>query len=64
MYKYFVSYNYAHGSSLGFGHTEISRGLKVRGIDDIRAIARDIEGYFSHEKGSVTVLNFRLFDEE
>lgn len=61
MYKYFVSYNFSSGNSFGFGHTETECSFLIKGIEDIRRVAADIEKTFGLR--SVIIINFKLFDE-
>jgi hypothetical protein len=59
--RYFVSYNCTDGINTGFGHTETTCNFKIKGIEEIRVIAKDIEEKFGVE--NVIIISFKLFDE-
>lgn len=65
MYRYFISYqaNSSDGSWY-FGHVESETNFKITGIKDIRSIAESIEDDKNFERGSVIILNYKVFDDE
>lgn len=68
MYRYFISGYIKHqedGETLdGSFNTEICCRKKINSINDIRAIARSIEKMNTLPEKSVTILFYKLFDED
>lgn len=59
--RYFVSYQFSAEGSFGFGHLESEINLEIDNIEKIRLLAAQIEEEEDFPKGSVIILNFKLF---
>lgn len=64
MFRYFISYQVSACDEYtsGFGHCEFRVPFRITGIDGIDAIAERIEQDNNYVKGSVIILNYKLFD--
>lgn len=59
MYNYFISFRVADG---GFGNQGYQRSEKIKGIEDVKEISRDLEKTLGLEEKSLVIMNFQLFD--
>lgn len=62
MYKYFVSYSYSFGGTLGFGNSESNVSFEIKRIQDVVNISRSIEKDLGYPANSLVILNYQLIE--
>ena len=63
MYRYFISYYYYYAdNNMGYGYCEAKKTKKIRDMDDLEEIAKNIEEKTNSKL--VIILNYKLLNEE
>ena len=57
MFRYFISYSH----SKGFGNREVRYPKHIKGIEDVKAVARLIEQDAGYAPYEVVILNYNIF---
>ena len=64
LYRYFIACVAAHSNHQSHFMVETKTPYRIKGIQELRLVARSIEEQFNVKQGTLIILNYKLFEEE